>query len=176
MTCRRSDIHWRDALYNAVSQVPGSVQAAAAYLAQRRGRSITGETLRKKLRGIDGESVSVEIALMLTEFLQEHVGSAGVATDWIASLGAEFDLMIDFVPPPPAGGWADELVAFRDKLLELHKLTGQLAGAGLEAMTDRKISLPEADLIQDLSREVRTLCFRMERNARRAVQRPDGEA
>lgn len=169
MTCRRSDIHWRDALYNAVCQVPGSVQAAASFLSARRGRSMTGETLRKKLRGLEGESVSVEIAEMLTEFLQEQVGGSAHATDWIASLGIQFDLMIDYVPPAPTGGWANELEAFQKKLLELHALSGRLAGAGIEALEDGRVSAAEVDRIQDLTRELRTLSFRIERNARRAL-------
>ena len=65
MTCRPSDIHWRDALYNAVRQMPGGVNAAASHLTERRGRAITGESLRKKLRGVEGESVSLEIAELL---------------------------------------------------------------------------------------------------------------
>ncbi|TFZ46106.1 hypothetical protein E5C33_07490 [Stenotrophomonas maltophilia] len=171
MTCRRSDIYWRDALYNAVCQVPGSVQAAAAYLSARRGRGITGEALRKKLRGLEGESVSVEIAEMLTEFLQEHVDSSPSATDWIASLGVQFDLMIDYVPPAPVGGWANELEAFQKKLLELHSLSGRLASAGIDTLEDGRVSLEEVDRIQDLTRELRTLSFRIERNARRALRK-----
>ena len=174
MTCQRSDIYWRDALYSAVSLAPGNVQAAAAWLSDRRGRSITGESLRKKLRGVEGESLSMEMAELLTEYLQQFVDTESRATDWIASLGAQFNLMVDYVPPPPPGGWPDELAAMRNKLLELSELTGKLAGAGREALADRAVSIIEANLMQDLSREVRTLCFRFERNVNRAATQPVG--
>lgn len=172
MTCQRSDIYWRDALYSAVSRAPGNVQAAAAWLSDRRGRGITGESLRKKLRGLEGESLSMEMAELLTEYLQLFVDTESQATDWIASLGAQFGLMIDYVPPPPEGGWPDELHAMQCKLLELSELTGKLSGAGREALADRTVSLAEADHMQDLCREVRTLCFRFERNVTRAAKRP----
>jgi len=174
MTCLKSDLHFRDALYSAVSQAPGSVQAAAERIAKRRGKGITGEALRKKLRGIEGESLSLEMAEILTEYLQEFVDTQAIATDWIASLGAQFGLMVDYVPPAPKGGWPDEINALHTKLLELHELTGQLAGAGREAVADRQMTLREADLIQDLSRQVRTLCHRLERNACRAALQAAG--
>ncbi|HDX0795035.1 TPA: hypothetical protein RNS57_002412 [Stenotrophomonas maltophilia] len=169
MTCLRSDLHWRDALNNAVSRAPGGMQDAAAHISKRRGKSISTETLRKKLRGIEGESVSMEMAEILTEYLQRFVGTQAMATDWVCSLAAQFGLMVDYVPAPPLAGWPDELAAIQAKLLELHKLTGQLAGAGIDALADRRLTVPEADRIQDLSREVRTLCFRLERNACRAA-------
>ncbi len=169
MTCRRSDLYWRDALHNAVTRAPGGLQDAAAHISKRRGKSISTETLRKKLRGVDGESISMEMAEILTDYLQLFVGTQEIATDWVCSLAAQYDLMVDYVPPPPQGGWPDELAAIQAKLLELHKLTGALAGAGIDAIADQRLSVPEADRIQDLSREVRKLCYRLERNACRAA-------
>lgn len=174
MTCRRSDLHWRDAIHNATARAPGGIQDAAEHISKRRGKSITAETLRKKLRGVDGESLSMEMAEILTDYLLQFVDTQALATDWIASLGAQYGLMVDYVPPPPEGGWPDEITAIHSKLLELHELTGKLAGAGREAVSDREISMPEADRIQDISREVRTLCFRLERNACRAATKSVG--
>lgn len=71
MTCGTSPLSWLDTLYNAVRETPGGVRAAAAYLAQRRGKSMHPETLRAKLRGLEGESVTIEIAELLTEWTQE---------------------------------------------------------------------------------------------------------
>ncbi|REN18828.1 hypothetical protein DSI35_01340, partial [Mycobacterium tuberculosis] len=127
MTCARSDIHWRDAAYNAVAKMPGSVNAAAAYLTKRRGVSIKGETLRKKLRGLDGESISMEMLEMLTEWMMEQTAGTPVATDWILSLAAQFNLAVDHVPAAPEGGWPDEIAAIRDKLLHVSKFCGQLS-------------------------------------------------
>lgn len=169
MTCRRSDLYWRDALYSAVSQAPGNVQAAAAYLTERRGKSITGESLRKKLRGLAGESLSMEMAEFLTEYLQQFVDTADLATDWIASLGGQFNLMVDFVPPPPEGGLPDELDAMQKKLLKLQAMIGSLSGTTLDAIADGNLTVGEADEMQDLARSIRTLCFRVERNACRAA-------
>lgn len=171
MTCQRSDLYWRDALYNAVSLAPGNVQAAAVYLSDRRGKSITGESLRKKLRGLAGESLSMEMAEMLTEYLQQFVDTSELATDWIASLGGQFNLMVDFVPPPPEGGWPNELEALQNKLLQLHAMAGRLSGTTLEAVADGDLSISEADGMQDLARSIRTLCFRLERNACRAAKK-----
>lgn len=169
MTCRRSDLYWRDALYSAISLAPGNVQAAAAYLTARRGKSIAGESLRKKLRGLEGESLSMEMAEMLTEYLQQFVDTAPRATDWIASLGAQFGMMIDYVPAPPDGGWPDELVAIQTKLLELHALAGRLSGTTVDAIADGRLSVTEATTMQNLARSIRTMCFRLERNAHRAA-------
>ncbi len=171
MTCQRSDLYWRDALYNAVSLAPGNVQAAATYLSDRRGKSITGESLRKKLRGLAGESLSMEMAELLTEYLQQFVTTAEHATDWIASLGGQFNLMVDFVPPAPEGGWPSEMDALQTKLLQLHAMTGRLSGTTLEAVADGALSIAEADQMQDLARSIRTLCFRLERNACRAAKK-----
>ena len=169
MTCQRSDLYWRDALHNAVARAPGGLQDAAAHISKRRGKSISAETLRKKLRAVDGESISMEMAEILTDYLQQFVVTQESATDWVCSLAGQYDLMVDYVPPPPEGGLPNELAAIQAKLLELHKLTGALAGAGIDALADQRLTIPEADRIQDLSRDVRRLCYRLERNACRAA-------
>lgn len=175
MTCLRSDLYWRDALHSAVARAPGGLQDAATYISKRRRKSISTETLRKKLRGIDGEAISMEMAEILTDYLQQFVVTQEIATDWVCSLAGQYDLMVDYVPPPPEGGWPDELAAIQVKLLELHKLTGALAGAGIDALADRRLTIPEADRIQDLSRDVRRLCYRLERNACRAAGQQGAE-
>ncbi|WP_329914541.1 hypothetical protein [Stenotrophomonas sp. SMYL86] len=152
-----------------MARAPGGLQDAAGHISKRRRKSISAETLRKKLRGIDGESISMEMAEILTDYLQQFVVTQESATDWVCSLAGQYGLMVDYVPPPPEGGWPDELAAIQAKLLELHKLTGALAGAGIDALADKRLTVPEADRIQDLSREVRTLCYRLERNACRAA-------
>jgi hypothetical protein len=169
MTCQRSDIYWRDALYNAVSQMPGNVRAAAAYLTERRGKTIAAESLRKKLRGLEGESLSMEMAEMLTEWMQELSAGQALATCWIQSLGAQFELAMDFVPPAPEHGWPDEVAAMQAKLLHVAKHAGRLSGVALEALDDAHLSLQEADLMVDELQAIRTMCHRLERNVRRAA-------
>jgi len=141
MTCARSDIYWRDAAYNAVMKMPGSVNAAAAYLTERRGVSIKGETLRKKLRGLDGESISMEMLEMLTEWMMELSAGTSVATDWILSLAAQFNLAVDHVPAAPEAGWPDEIAAIRDKLLHVSKFCGQLSAVALDVLADNQVTL-----------------------------------
>lgn len=169
MTCARSDIYWRDAAYNAVSKMPGSVVSAAAYLTERRGVSIKGETLRKKLRGIEGESLSMEMLEMLTEWMIEQAAGTAIATDWILSLAAQFNLAVDHVPAAPDAGWPDEIAAIKDKLLHVSKFCGQLSAVALDVLEDSEVTLSEADRMLDALQALRTMCHRMERNLRRAL-------
>jgi hypothetical protein len=169
MTCQRSDIYWRDALYNAVSKMPGNVRAAAAYLTERRGKAITAESLRKKLRGLEGESLSMEMAEMLTEWMQELTAGEAVATDWIQSLGAQFALALDFVPAAPESGWPCEITAIQDKLLHVAKHAGRISGIAIDVLADGDVTLSEADAMADEIRAARTMLHRLERNVRRAA-------
>ncbi|MDY0978954.1 hypothetical protein [Stenotrophomonas sp. CFBP8994] len=149
--------------------MPGSVNAAAAYLTKRRGVSIKGESLRKKLRGLEGESLSMEMMEMLTDWMVEQAAGTPVATDWILSLAAQFNLAIDHVPAAPDGGWPNEIDAIKDKLLHVSKFCGQLSAVALDVLQDNRVTLEEADRMLDALQAVRTMCHRMERNLRRAV-------
>ncbi|TAA45664.1 hypothetical protein [Pseudoxanthomonas winnipegensis] len=175
MTCLRTDLHWRDALYNAVTQVPGGLRAAAAFLTERRGRSITGESLRKKLRGLEGESISVEMAEMLTEWMEEHVAGQALAKAWIQSLGSQFGLAMDFVPVGD-GGLGDEVAAIQTKLLHICRHAGSLSGLGLEAIADGDVSRSEADALVREARAARTMLHRLERSVLRAHRKSRGRA
>lgn len=170
MTCARSDLYWRDAAYNAISKMPGNVVAAAAYLTDRRGVSIKGETLRKKLRGLGGESISMEMLEMLTEWMLEQAAGTVIGTDWILSLAAQFSLAVDHVPAAPEGGWPDEVAAIKEKLLHVSKFCGQLSAVALDVLDDNQVTLAEADQMLDALQALRTMCHRMERNLRRAVK------
>lgn len=169
MTCARSDIYWRDAAYNAVSRMPGSVNAAAAYLTKRRGVSIKGESLRKKLRGLEGESLSMEMMEMLTDWMMEQAAGQPIATEWILSLAAQFSLTIDHVPAVSEGEWASEIEAIKHKLLHVSKFCGQLSAVALDVLQDNRVTLEEADRMLDALQALRTTCHRMEKNLRAAV-------
>ena len=169
MTCRTSPLNWLDVLYNAVRETPGGVQAAAAYLAQRRGKSMHAETLRAKLRGLEGESVTIEIAEMLTEWMQEHAGGAERALGWMQALAAQFGMSADVVPPAPENGWPNEMAAIQMKLLEITSRVGNLSGAAVEALADSKITNAEAELMISEIRALRTMASRLERNVARAA-------
>ncbi|NYT36646.1 hypothetical protein ERD78_07170 [Allopusillimonas soli] len=70
MTCLYTNTDWRDVLYNCVRRTKGGVNAAAIFLSQRRGIAIHPESLRRKLRGLIGESMDVEMARLLAEWME----------------------------------------------------------------------------------------------------------
>lgn len=169
MTCRTSSLNWLDNLYNSVRETPGGVEAAAAYLAQRRGKSMHPETLRAKLRGLEGESVTLQIAELLTEWMQEQAGGGERALGWLQSLVARFGMAADVVPPAPEGGWSDEIGAIQMKLLEITSRVGKLSGAAVEAIADSTITNAEAEQMIAEIRALRTMANRLERNVARAA-------
>ena len=169
MTCRTSNLSWLDVLYNSVRKTPGGVADAAAYLADRRGKTMHPETLRAKLRGLEGESVSIEIAELLTEWMQEKAGGSEYALEWMQALAGRFGMAVDVVPPAPEGGWADEIAAVQFKLLEITTRVGRLTGTAVDAMADRHIDSDEAALMVSEARALRTMAHRLERNVARAA-------
>jgi len=167
MTCRYSGADWRDEIYNSVRQAPGGVKAAAAFLTERRGRSIHPETLRAKLRHVDGECISLEMAEMLTEWLQEM--NRPDALGWVHAFNGRFGMAAETVDAAPAGGWPNEIMALQDKLLHLGVAGGKLTELGLQAAADGAISEAEADAITEQAMAEIRLLFRLSRNAKRAA-------
>ncbi len=162
MTCRTSALNWLDVLYTSVRKTPGGVVDAAAFLADRRGKSMHPETLRAKLRGLEGESVTLEIAELLTEWMQEKAGGNDYALDWMQALAGQFGMAVATVPPPPEGGWADEIGAIQTKLLEITTRVGRLSGTAVEAMTDSHIDSDEAKLMVEEANSLITMALRTE--------------
>lgn len=169
MTCRTSALNWLDVLYTSVRKTPGGVVDAAAFLADRRGKSMHPETLRAKLRGLEGESVTLEIAELLTEWMQEKAGGNDYALDWMQALAGQFGMAVATVPPPPEGGWADEIGAIQTKLLEITTRVGRLSGTAVEAMTDSHIDSDEAKLMVEEANSLITMAHRLIRNVSRAA-------
>jgi len=170
MTCRYTNTDWRDVLYNCVRKTPGGINAAAAFLTERRETTIHPERLRKKLRGAEGESMDVEMARMLSEWMDEQDGGSAYARDWMQALCASEGLHVDSVPPAPAGGWKCEAAALQSKFLDISMLIGQIAGVTSEAVADGTINQAEADKLVPLLRDARVILHRMERNALRAAK------
>lgn len=171
MTCRTSSINWLDCLYNAVRKTPGGVIEAAKWLTDRRGKSMHPETLRSKLNGTEGESVTIEIAELLTEWMQQKAGGSEYALEWMQALAGQFGMAVDLVPPAPEGGWADEIGAVQLKLLEITTRMGRLSGTTLDAIADRHIDSDEAALMVSEARALRTMAHRLERNVARAARK-----
>lgn len=167
MTRRYSSIDWRDVFYNSVRKASGGVAAAAAYLTDRREKSIHREDLRRRLRGADGESLTLEMAELLTEWMQE-IREPGWR-DWLKALNSQFGLVTMELPPPPAGGWACEASAIREKALQLNVQGGQLTELVMKATDDKRISKAEAEAIEQQAMAEIELLYRTVRNARRAA-------
>lgn len=71
MTCRYDSTEWLDVLYTSVRNTPGGVADAANHLTIRRGKNITPESLRLRLRGVGDSRLSMEMFELLIEWMQE---------------------------------------------------------------------------------------------------------
>lgn len=167
MTCHYSTADWRDVFYNTVRKAAGGVVAAAAFLTQRRERSIHAETLRTRLRGVDGEWINLEMLELLTEWMQDQRDPH--ALDWLKSLNHRFGLVAMELPPPPEGGWSCEIEAVNRKLLQLSVEGGTLTALGMKATQDKKLTPREVDeMVAQIMAEVELL-LRLRRNLLRAA-------
>lgn len=174
MTCNYSELHWRDVLYNDVRKTDGGLQDAARFLTDRRGVSIHPEALRRKLRGLPGESVDVDLALMLSEWMQSKAG-VDYSHRWLQTVNTQEGIHCDPVPPAPVGGWACEIGALKDKCLSLVTKLGKISGLTSEAAEDGEITEEEAGPLLALIRSARVILHRMERNILRAVAKGRGQ-
>lgn len=146
MTCRYDKTDWRDVLYTSVRNTPGGISDAAMFLTTRRGRSMHAETLRAKLRGVDGESISVEIADMLTEWMTEK--NQPEASAWIqAFASAHFLVAIPVDMPAAERAEICEITTILEKSLDIDVQGGRLSNLLLDALRDKAIEQREADQI-----------------------------
>ena len=167
MTCHLSEIDWRDVVYNTVRKAPGGVVAAAQFLTKRRERSIHPETLRARLRGVDGEWINLEMLELLTEWLQESRDPQTML--WLKTLNHRFGMVSMELPPAPPGGWACEAAAIKEKLLQLNVEGGALTALGMRVTSDMVVSPREADeMSAQIMAEVELL-LRLNRNVLRAA-------
>ncbi len=139
MTCRYSDTDWRDVLYTSVCKTSGGVSDAADYLTRRRGKSISAESLRKRLRHVDGESISLEMAELLTEWMEEKAQATRL--DWLHCLNARFGLTAAPV------GTTELEQDLQNTFIAKTAIFGGLAQEIAQALADGKITKHEADKI-----------------------------
>ncbi|OZI57645.1 hypothetical protein [Bordetella genomosp. 4] len=171
MTCRYTNTDWLDVLYNCVRKTSGGVVDAARFLTDRRGKSIHPESLRSKLKRSEGDAISVEMAGLLSEWMEEKAGGAEYAHDWFLAFAAEHGLAVDAVPPAPPGGWKCELSALQAKAMQIGALSGSVLGVAADSVADGEIDQAEADHMIEALRDLRTMGHRMERNILRAVRK-----
>lgn len=145
MTCHYSGTAWSDVLYTSVRNTPGGVNDSARFLTERRGKTIHPETLRAKLRHIDGESISLEMVELLTEWMEEKAQAHRL--DWLHSLNAQFGLATTSVQADD--GMRDLKASFVQKTFSF----GVLAGSISEALSDGKVSPAEAEKITIAAQE-----------------------
>jgi len=165
MTCRYSTADWRDSLYTSVRQTPGGVADAAQFLTNRRGKSIHAESLRAKLRGVEGESLSIEFADLLTEWMQEK--NRPDALDWLHALNAQHGLST--APAEVVAPEDMEPTAILHKGLKLGEESGILARIISHAMADLVICNNDLDAIVTQIRKGIRLLNRLEAMVRRAA-------
>ena len=163
MTCRYEKTDWRDVLYTSVRNCPGGVPDAATFLTTRRGRSMHAETLRAKLRGVEGESISVEIADMLTEWMQEK--NQPDASGWIQAFAASHSLVAIPVDVPDQDvALLCEITSLLEKSLDIDVQGGRLSNLLLSALHDRTINIGEADPIAAQIDDEMRLLAKLRRN------------
>lgn len=167
MTCRYTQTHWGDALYNAVRAADGGVKAAAHFLDARRGVSIHPESLRRKLRGED--HLDVEMAVLLSEFVAKDAKAQGMSKDWLLALCAQEGLYVDDVPAVASNALACEAKILQDKTLAIAAKLGEIAGVAAQTTADNMIDQGEADQLIPLIRAARAILHRMEHGVLRAV-------
>lgn len=167
MTCRYEKTDWLDVLYTSVRNTPGGVSDAAVFLTTRRGRSMHAETLRAKLRGVEGESISVEIADMLTEWMQEK--NQPDASAWIQAFASAHGMVA--IPVETANySPQNHLTEILEKSLDIDVHGGKLSDLLLHALHDRSISQSEADQIAAQIDDEMRLLSKLRRNVLRVAE------
>ncbi|VVE28487.1 hypothetical protein PPN31114_03527 [Pandoraea pneumonica] len=148
MTYKYRETEPLDVLYNAVRATPGGVADAANFLSARRGRQISPESLRLRLRNEGENRISFEMFGLLVEFLDER-GRVD-ARDAISAFAAQYGMRA--VPMAQMSG--DQCVSglARDALT-LGQHTGSVAAEVIAAIDDGRISLDELDAITRVVRE-----------------------
>ncbi|WP_186169804.1 phage regulatory CII family protein [Burkholderia gladioli] len=167
MTCEYSSAEWGDVLYTSVRNTPGGVSAAAIYLAARRGKSITPENLRLRLRGEGENRLSVEMLELLIEWMQES--RQPHALDALYALNEQFGLRATEASFADDADPADALVT---QALAVAQHSGQVAGAVKEALEDRIVTMVEASAITEAAREQQRALDRIIRLVRSVVRSP----
>ncbi|MBY0453326.1 MAG: hypothetical protein K2Q11_00375 [Burkholderiaceae bacterium] len=166
MTCRYKDSDWRDVLYNSVRTAPGGVVDAARFLTMRRGRSIHAETLRARLRGTDENCVTLEMAALLTEWMQDMKHPS--ALDWLHTFNARFGLTSNAVSVVDSGqSHANQLVM---GMLSLGVHGGKLSAEVMAAVEDNVITAEESVRLLELVRDKREVLGQVEAIAMQAIK------
>ncbi|WP_213766825.1 phage regulatory CII family protein [Caballeronia sp. dw_19] len=169
MTCRYSGTEWLDVLYTSVRNSPGGVADAANFLALRRGKSITSETLRLRLRGEGENRLSMEMFELLLEWMQEKRESEPFALDALHALNERFGLIAAPMHVDQAADdeYPHDITTLTTATLDLQAHVGEVATEVIRAVQDKRIDLQEAEALTVVSRKGQRLFERLIRTTLR---------
>lgn len=167
MTCQYSSAEWADVLYTSIRNTPGGVGAAAVYLTSRRGKAITKENLRLRLRGEGENRLSVEMLELLMEWMQDS--RQPHALDALYALNEQFGLR---AAEAAIGEDADPANALVSQALALAKHSGEVAGVVKEALGDKVVSVADASAITEAARHQQRALDHLIRLARALMRGP----
>ena len=167
MTHKYTQIDPHDALYISVQKTPGGVEDLAAFLTSRRGISMHAETLRAKLRRVKGQSMSLDLFELATEWMLEKQGGEDYARDWLLALALRNGVAANVLPRAPHH--ANDVDAARQKVMEMSQLNGELSAVAIEALADGDICGADASAIVIECRKIVEKAQRLMRNVLRAA-------
>lgn len=162
MTCRYSGTDWLDVLYTSVRNTPGGVADAAAFLTNRRGKSIGTESLRLRLRGEGENRLSMEMFELLVEWMEEKRQPHRL--DALHALNERFGLRATSAEAEPIDGSINGIAL---DALDIARQTGAVAQEVRAAIADGVITEQEADAISVVARTHQRLIDRLLANVSR---------
>ena len=167
MTCRYDSTEWLDVLYTSVRNTPGGVADAANYLTVRRGKNVTTESLRLRLRGVGDSRLSMEMFELLIEWMQEKSEAKAHALDALHALNARFGLVAEQVDEHGADEALEpETMHLVSTTLHLQAHVGRVADDVTRALEDQRIDDREAEQIIATGRKGQRLFQRLIHAAR----------
>lgn len=172
MTCRYDSTEWLDVLYTSVRNTPGGVADAANHLTIRRGKNITPESLRLRLRGVGDSRLSMEMFELLIEWMQEKAESEVYALDALHALNARFGLVAEHVDDHAADDVGEPgTLRLVSTALHLQAHVGLVADDVTRALADQRIDDQHAEKIIATGRKGQRLFQRLIHAARNLAAR-----
>jgi hypothetical protein len=165
MTCRYSGTEWLDVLYTSVRNTPGGVADAAAFLTNRRGKSIGTESLRLRLRGEGENRLSMEMFELLIEWMEEKRQPQYL--DALCALNERFGLSASPATKQDPIGTVNAVAIAAS---EVARQSGDVSSVVIDALEDGRITQQEADAIAVAARANQRLLDRLLRTVQ-AVSR-----
>ncbi|WP_082721273.1 phage regulatory CII family protein [Burkholderia sp. ABCPW 14] len=172
MTCRYDITEWLDVLYTSVRNTQGGVADAANHLTVRRGKNISAESLRLRLRGVGDSRLSMEMFELLIEWMQEKSEAQAHALDALHALNARFGLVAERVDDHPVDEGHDPgTMRLVTTTLHLQAHVGKVADDVTRALEDQRIDDREAEQIIATGRKGQRLFQRLIHAARNLAAR-----